>query len=279
MQFNWLTPFYLLTLYAIVYGIVAFLNRRTEELESKIRWTPLESISVTLLIYFAGQFIGSMSIYSVLLVFGWEQTKIIEWLTKKAFGIFFGGLVINGLSLGLLVLFLKRRSASLKTIGLNRKPKLLDIGYAGIMLIAYFAVYLIVITVVSKIIPSLNVNQEQQLGFEKVTNLQLPLVFISLVILPPLIEEIVMRGFLYSGLKNKLSYVPSVIITSGLFAIAHLQFGSEAPLLWVAAIDTFVLSLFLIYLKERTNSLWSPIFLHGLKNLIAFMSIFVFKIT
>jgi membrane protease YdiL (CAAX protease family) len=60
-----------------------------------------------------------------------------------------------------------------------------------------------------------------------------------------------------------------------LFAVAHLQFGSGAPLLWIAAIDTFVLSLFLIYLKDKTDSLWAPILLHMLKNFIAFMALFV----
>jgi len=55
--------------------------------------------------------------------------------------------------------------------------------------------------------------------------------------------------------------------------------GSGEPLLWIAALDTFILSFVLIYLKEKTGSLWPPIGLHMLKNSLAFISIFILHIT
>jgi len=57
-----------------------------------------------------------------------------------------------------------------------------------------------------------------------------------------------------------------------------LQARSGQPLLWVAGIDTFILSLVLIYLREKTDSLYASIGLHMLKNTIAFLGLFVFKV-
>lgn len=281
MGLSWATPLYLFS----IFGFVAFLNssRALEETEGsqkpkKFFWTPMESIGVTLFIYFFAQFAGYLIASIVPIFFGLDQGQTVDWLGEKAAGQFIVMLLISGISIFMLMLFLRRRHAPIKVIGLNRKPMLKDVGYALIALVGYFVAYIAIANIVKLVIPAVNLEQEQQLGFENVSNLQLPLVFISLVILPPIVEEIMTRGFLYTGLKKGLPHLPAMIIASSIFAVAHLQAGSGAPLLWVAAIDTFVLSMFLIALRDKTDGLWSPILLHGLKNFIAFLSIFVFSV-
>ncbi len=106
----------------------------------------------------------------------------------------------------------------------------------------------------------------------------LALTFISLVILPPLAEEIMVRGFLYSTLKKAMRPIGAVILTSALFAAAHLPEGGAAGPLYIAALDTFILSLVLIYLREKTGGLWASITLHASKNGIAFLLLFVLHI-
>jgi membrane protease YdiL (CAAX protease family) len=273
MQISLLTPLYILA----IYGLVTYLMRSKPDHpeENKIRWTPLESIGVTLFIYFGSQLLAGLVAYSAVSLLGWDHERIVDWLSKDTLGLFVLSLLFYSLSVGLLVLFLKRRSSSLRTIGFSRKPMLKDIGYAIVTTVPYFLIFVSIVFIAKSLVPALDIGQEQQIGFENVTTLQLPLVFIALVVLPPIVEEIMTRGFLYTGLKNSLSYVPTVLITSGLFAIAHLQIGSGKPLLWIAAIDTFVLSLMLIYLREKTGSLWAPIYLHAIKNGIAFMVLFV----
>jgi hypothetical protein len=86
------------------------------------------------------------------------------------------------------------------------------------------------------------------------------------------------RGFLYSSLKKALPVVWAVVLTSGIFAIAHLSGGGATGPLYIAALDTFVLSLVLIYLREKTGGLWASITLHAIKNGIAFMALFVFHL-
>lgn len=176
--------------------------------------------------------------------------------------------------------FLRWKKVSWSSIGLSRKPKLKDIGYALVSYAAYFISVAILITLISVGIPGLDLDQKQQLPFQPgEAGATLVLVFLGLVVLPPLVEEIMTRGFLYTGLRQKFKIIPAAIITSILFAVPHLQLEAEAKPVYAAAITTFVLSFYLIWLREKTGSLWSGIFLHGLNNGVAFLSLFVLGVS
>ncbi len=271
---SWATPLYLLALY----GAVRFFTKPARQVPSgKVAWTPLESVTVTLAIYFGAQFLGGLLVVLYPLSRRWNEAQINDWFTNNTIGQFALVVVIEALTLGLLYLFLRRRQSGVKAIGL-RKPQWRDAGYALIGFGLYFLLYIVLINVAKSLVPNLDLEQQQQIGFEQARGLQLALVFVSLVILPPFVEELLARGFLYTGLKNGLPKVWAVLVTSGLFAIAHLQAGSGKSLLWVAAVDTFTLSLVLIYLREKTGGLAAPIGLHMVKNCIAFLSLFVFNI-
>lgn len=170
---------------------------------------------------------------------------------------------------------LKILGINFKTIGL-KKPRWIDISYALAGFAAYFVLYVVMSLIAKAVFPGIDFEQKQQIGFESARQLsQLLPVFISLVIVPPFAEEIFFRGFLYTGLRKGWPMWLATIVTSALFALVHLQFGNGAPLLWVAAIDTFTLSIVLVILREKTNSLSSPIMLHMLKNGLAFTLLFV----
>jgi membrane protease YdiL (CAAX protease family) len=109
--------------------------------------------------------------------------------------------------------------------------------------------------------------------------LALTLTFVSLVILPPITEEILVRGFLYSSLKKALPLIWAALLTSAMFAIAHLPEGGASGPLYIAALDTFVLSLVLIYLREKTGGLWASITLHAIKNGVAFAALFILHLS
>lgn len=240
-----------------------------------ITWGPLAAISVTIIIYFVTQVIGSFAVLGLAWMKGYNDAQIVEW-SKGVIPQFIYILTVSLMSLGLLAFFLHRRKANFKTIGLV-KPKWRDLGWSFIGFAIYFPTLILTSVIVRAWFPQINLDQEQQIGFQGAAGAwPLLLTFISLVILPPLVEEIMARGFLYSGLKSRLPRIWAVIITSIIFAVAHLQFDSGAPLLWSAAIDTFILSLVLIYVREKTNSLWASIGLHMIKNGIAFTALFIF---
>ncbi len=84
--------------------------------------------------------------------------------------------------------------------------------------------------------------------------------WISVVIMAPLIEELTFRGFVYTRLKQGMAKWIAVIGTSLLFGLVH------GTIIW--AMYTFVFSLCLIYIFERTNSLWGCILFHMAFNLV-----------
>lgn len=241
------------------------------------KYGPTAAIIVTIGAFFASQIVVGAIIGFLPAITGWTSERVTELLRANVFAQFLMTLAVEVLLLFLLWLFVRSRKISLKSIGLVR-PELRDVGYAILGYITYLAIFILVSQFIKAIVPGLNFNQEQDIGFsQSTTGTSLLLVFASLVILPPIAEEITFRGFLYTGLRNKLPKVAAAIITSILFALGHLQLGSGNAPLWAAALDTFVLSLILVYLRDKTKSLWSPIYVHMIKNCLAFLVLFVFR--
>jgi|GEM_PF-306228 len=184
-------------------------------------------------------------------------------------------LITEALTLGGLYVYLRYFKIAFKAIGL-RRPRWRDVAYGLLAAPVYYVIYLLTVGVVSYFVPALNVNQTQEIGFTNVHGaVALTMTFISLVVLPPLTEEILIRGFLYSSLKKGMPTLAAVFVTSAIFASAHLPEGGAAGPLYIAALDTFVLSLVLIYLREKTGSLWGSITLHAIKNGVAFVALFI----
>lgn len=253
--------------------------KSTDSQSSLVTWGPAAAIIVVIAVYFLSQIMAAiiLSIYPGLK--HWSSAEAQNWLSNSNYAQFFYTLIVEGLSLVLLGLFLKYRKTDFKSLGLKDHPRLTDLGYMLLGLAMYLATYFFFVLVLEKLVPSFNVNQKQDLGFSgNTTGNQLWLVFVSLVILPPIIEEILFRGFLYTGLRTKMHKITAALITSLLFCLPHLLEGSFG-ILWVAGLDTFILSLVLVYLREKTDKLWAPMGLHLSKNFLAFAFLFLFHVT
>jgi len=81
------------------------------------------------------------------------------------------------------------------------------------------------------------------------------------VVMAPVFEEIVFRGFLFRGLANSWGWVWGALASAAIFGAAHLQLDVFLPL---AALG-FVLA----WAYKKTGSLWTCITMHALFNLIA----------
>jgi membrane protease YdiL (CAAX protease family) len=183
---------------------------------------------------------------------------------------FFFILVAEGAAAWLAVKMVRRRHLSLKAIGLGRRPVVNDLWKALLGFGAFYVLLIIASLIIGALAPDIN-NEKQNLGFNNIHgNTQNLLALISLVILPPLGEEILVRGYLFSGLRMVARFWPALIITSLFFGAAHLEFGSGGPLVWAAAVDTCLLSIVLCFLRERTGALYAGMLVHMLNNLIAF---------
>lgn len=236
-------------------------------------YSPLATVIITITIFFTAQLVGGILISIIPLLLGWSELQTTIWLKDSSWAQFLFVLFVELATLRLIWEFLKRRHASFRDIGL-KKPQAKYVAYALAGFGLYFVLYIASLIIVSLLMPNLDLEQEQQLGFDKTTTgINLLPIFISLVILPPLVEEIVARGFLFTGLRSKLPFITAAIITSVLFAGAHLGAAKEG-LLWVAGIDTFILSMIMCHLREKTGSLWPSIGVHFLKNGLAFFILF-----
>lgn len=241
----------------------------------ELPWSPAASVIYTLVVYFFGQLIASMVIIVAAHLTGGSRADQDKWLDTSIAAQFYFVLLTEGITFWAVWWFIRARGATLRIVGW-RAPRWRELLYVVIGFGVYFLIFAMALAIATHLFPSINLDQKQELGFENpATPSALVITFISLVILPPIVEETVFRGFLYTGLRSKMKPILAGLITSLLFASAHLQIGSGKPLLWVAAIDTFTLSLVLCYLRQKTDSLWPGIMLHALKNGIAFFSLFV----
>lgn len=88
------------------------------------------------------------------------------------------------------------------------------------------------------------------------------LIWLAVVLVAPVYEEVIFRGFLWQGLVNsRLGLVGASLITSGLFTLIHAsQYG------WFELMAVFSLGMLLAFARHFSHSLWLPILLHILNN-------------
>jgi membrane protease YdiL (CAAX protease family) len=246
--------------------------------ERRGRWIGPFSIFYVLLAFFGSQIIASVILLRYGMDKGWTTQQIDNWLNSSVPAQFFFVTMSELLLIVVIYFGLKLLRWSWQTIGLKR-PTIKQLLLGVVATVPYYILYIIIVAVVSQFVPSLNVDQKQDVGFNDVSgHLALILTFVSLVVLPPLAEEITMRGFLYTGLRKWLPRIVAAVLVSALFGAAHLAEGGDAGPLWIGAIDTFTLSMVLVYLREKTGNLWAGIVLHACKNGLAFVLLYILRV-
>jgi len=92
----------------------------------------------------------------------------------------------------------------------------------------------------------------------------LPLLWLAFVIVAPVGEEIVFRGFPFPGWSASRLGVPgTIVVTALIFAIAHTQYD------WFGAFQTFCIGALFGWLRWRSGSTVVPILLHITVNFIS----------
>ena len=82
-----------------------------------------------------------------------------------------------------------------------------------------------------------------------------------MAVLAPLVEEAVFRGLLYGWLAGRWGTVAAWIVSSVLFAAAHVEPAH--------AILVLPLGLWFGWLRRRTDSLWPSLVAHAVNNGVA----------
>lgn len=156
-------------------------------------------------------------------------------------------------------------------LGMTRLPVWSDLllAPAGYVIYAFCASLLVYLVV--QFVPGFNATQAQEVGFSNlVQRYEMVLAFITLVVIAPLAEETLFRGYLYGKLRKAVPLWVAIILTSALFGLLHGQ--------WNVGLDVFVLSIVMCILRELTGSIWAGVLLHMIKNGLAFFILFIYPL-
>ena len=92
------------------------------------------------------------------------------------------------------------------------------------------------------------------------------------VLLAPVTEELVFRGFLFSALRGTwLGSVGSAVLLSGVWASLHWGYS------WQSVALLFAQGLLYAYAARRTGSIWPAIVGHAVNNLVAVITVLVYQ--
>lgn len=164
---------------------------------------------------------------------------------------------------------LTKHRTSLQDLGLHRAPDWKDIGFALVAVVPYILMSVGLVLLATNYLPGFDADQVQEIGFETVTNRSgLIVAFITLVIIAPIAEEALFRGYLYGKMRRVTNIIVAILVTSVAFAFVHGQIN--------VGLDVFALSVVLCLLREVTGSIWAGVLLHMLKNGVAFYFLFIF---
>jgi len=123
------------------------------------------------------------------------------------------------------------------------------------IIVVAIALLLGVITPISGLIPMPEIFQKAFLGMAKQNGV---LSLLLMVIAAPILEELLFRGVILDGLLKKYSPVKSILISSTIFGLAHLN-----PWQFVAA---FVIGIFAGWIYYKSRSLSLTIIIHASVN-------------
>jgi membrane protease YdiL (CAAX protease family) len=162
---------------------------------------------------------------------------------------------------------LKSRTTK-QDVGLENLPTWTDLLLAPAGFLVYIIFSALLTAGAMALLPWFDANQAQDTGFDRL-NVQYEyiLAFFSLVILAPVAEEVLFRGYLFGKLKKFVPIWAAILLTSLLFAVVHFS--------WNVGVDVFALSIILCLLRQLSGSLWPSILLHMLKNGVAFYLLFI----
>lgn len=154
-----------------------------------------------------------------------------------------------------------------KDIGWNR-PKFEYLTKAVAFFVLYFVVSLAVQIVAARFF-GLDTQQAQDLGYQTLNPLEKLIAFIPLVLITPIMEETIFRGFMFTGFRAQMSFWPAAITSSAVFGLVHGQ--------WNVGLDVFVMGIVSCYLFEKTKSIWPSVLLHTIKNGVAFYLLYLYN--
>lgn len=217
------------------------------------------------------------SILAVQVIFGLFFALLpSEWLESPIFsGIY--SILVYGTVIILTVYALPRFAKKLKfketwqtsreEMGLRGLPTWTDLGLSAV---GYVVSTLLAagLTYLFSFFSWFDAGQAQETGFSIYMNSgEKNIAFITLVVVAPIVEEVIFRGWLYGKLRSKMGVIAAMLVTSVVFGVMHFQ--------WNVGVNVFALSVVLCGLREITGTIYAGILTHMIKNGVAFFLLYI----
>lgn len=214
-------------------------------------------IGLPVLLYFGLGFLAN-----ALPAAGWLIKGLSEGQVEAAFRF----LILDSVAALLLVrYFLRRYKVGWDKVGLRPFNLVKGALYVLFYLVLFALILGALFALVSWLFPSFNPDEPQVNEFTRTAASNPRLSLLALVVIPAVVEETVFRGFIFPAFTDRFGLISGVVVSSLLFAIAHLQLN--------VSIYTFVLGCLLAMMYWKLKSIWPGIFLHLLNNYLAFTAI------
>lgn len=162
-----------------------------------------------------------------------------------------------------------KAKTSRNELGLHGVPTWTDVLLAPLFFIAVLLAANMLMMLLAALLPgTIDWQQAQETGYSGLYRTSdFVMAFACLVILAPVCEEIIFRGWLYGKLRTKMSALPAILITSILFGLMHGQ--------WNVGVTVAAMSIGMCVQRELTGTIWSGMLVHIIKNGLAFYLLFV----
>jgi membrane protease YdiL (CAAX protease family) len=191
-----------------------------------------------------------------------DLTTIMMNTVRAKLGLVFSVATIVSYAMGtlLIIAFIKvRKGKSIgEYLGLKR------VGWRTVLLLVLLTLFFQVIVVFLGYVTKIDSDETGMLANLYDTSVWPALLWIAVVVMAPVFEEPLARGFLFEGFRHsRLGLVGAILLTSLIWTALHVGY---VPL---ALGEIFVLGLVLGYVRYRTGSLWSTILMHACFNAVS----------
>ena len=92
------------------------------------------------------------------------------------------------------------------------------------------------------------------------------------ILVAPLMEEIVFRGFLYPALARWTGALPSIVVTASAFTLLH---GAQLAYAWAPLLLIFMVGVALTVTRAVTKSVATCVIIHMAYNFVLFAQTYI----
>ncbi len=195
-------------------------------------------------------------------------------LTSETINTYFNVLITLSTAVFLLIIFrdfIKKNWKIFKQELLENVIWVLTIGIGSAYLFSYIGEF-----IVNLLLPANTSEATNQTLVVTLVSSNMLLMTFQAVILAPIVEELFFRGLIFNTLRQK-SVFWAHLISAFLFGLLHVYSYILAGDMseWIKLIPYMTAGLAFSYAYEKRQNIIAPIFLHGVKNLIAVILIYI----